>query len=324
MIKIIPSTKLRVLSVHKIWNMSCFRFYFWRHIRNLEPKGLNLNFYYGGILGAGIEQLLKDGKYIKSKMNKVLKTESKNRLQEHTVSLEDKSEIALQYQLVEASLQGVVKRPFFKKMKITKSQIEVSYPLTKNVTFHGTMDGLGLYKKRPCSFEFKTATQIAKDLFTALQYDKQVYGYVSALKSLKKSYPKTCCYLIFRKTQKIVKISKGQTVEEFIQEIKEDIITRPEFYYIHHPITLGKETTKTVKQSIIASAKFLETIYESMTKKELLNPISWPCNERQCLSFGTCPFILLCKYPRRWKVYSHLFQQRKRIYADEQKELETR
>lgn len=327
MSKIIPSTKLRVLSVHKIWNMSCLRFYFWRWIRNLEPKSLNLNFYYGGLLGAGIEQLLKDGKYLNSKMDKVLKSESKSRSQGHVISPEDKSEMSLQYQLVKASLQGVVKRPFFKKMKITKSQVKVSYSLTKYIKFHGTMDGLGLYKNKPCSFEFKTATQVSHDLFTALQYDKQVYGYVAGLKLLKKSYPKTCCYLIFRKTSK--KVKKNQTKDEFIQEIKADIglikaegiKPRPEFYYIHHPITLGKETAKFVQQSITASARLLETIYNSMSKRELLDPISWPCNERQCLSFGTCPFILLCKYPKRWETYAHLFRQREMLYEEEREEL---
>jgi len=284
-----------------------------------------MNFYYGGVLGAGIEQLLKDGKWITSRMAKVLKSESKKRLARYTIQPDDKPEIDLQFRLIEASLRGVVKRPFFKNMKIKESQVQVSYPLTDSVVFIGVVDALGIYIKKSSMFEFKTAVQIPNDLFSVLQYDKQIYGYPPGLNHP----PKTCCYLIFRKTQK--RIKKGQTADEFVQEIRAELgLTkygktkpRPEFYYVHHPVTLGKDTLKTVSESIRASARFLETIYDSMTRKELLDPVSWPCNEKQCLNFGTCPFILLCKYPKRWKTYAHLYKQREMLYEEEKQELKS-
>jgi len=49
MSKIIPSTKLKVISGHKLNDMACWRYYHWRWIQNLEPKRLNLNLWYGAV-----------------------------------------------------------------------------------------------------------------------------------------------------------------------------------------------------------------------------------------------------------------------------------
>lgn len=225
----------------------------------------------------------------------------------------------MQLRLIKAILQGAEKQSFFSEMRMTKHQAQVSYKITPEIIFYGTLDGLGIYKKKNSTFEIKTAAQVTDNTFKALKYDKQVYGYPLGLKASGKSYPVKCCYLIFRKTSK--KVKKNQSLDDFVQEIKEDIEFRPEFYYICYPITLGKETMKGVKQDILAGTRILKTIYDSMTKKELLDPENWPCQERQCLSFGACPYIMLCQYSSRWKAYSKLFQQRERLYEEEKEEL---
>lgn len=319
--KIIPSTKLKVISVHKLGDISCWRNYFWFRILNLEPRGINLNFWYGGVLGAGFEQMLLGGKYNRTKIEKVLSAESKRRTQRHRLTPDDTAEIKLQRQLISLFLAGVAKQKFFKDMRMTESQVKVSYSIMPGITFHGTLDGLGTYKDKSSSFEFKTAARITDKTFETLLYDKQVYGYPIGLKLSKKSYPTKCCYIIFRKTQK--RIKKNQTEDEFVQEIKEDIATRPDFYYIHYPLSLGKTTMEQVKKDIFAGTRILKTIYDSLAKKELLNPESWPKCEKQCSSFSGCPFMILCRHPQRWRVYSRLFQQREMLYEEEKKELET-
>ena len=56
---IVPSTRLKVVSVHKLKTMTCYRKYYWRYVLNLESKAMNLNFWYGGVLGAGFEAILQ-------------------------------------------------------------------------------------------------------------------------------------------------------------------------------------------------------------------------------------------------------------------------
>jgi len=146
MSNIIPSTSLKYISVARISAMSCFRFYFWKYIRNLAPKGINLNFYYGGMFGAGIEQMLLDGKYLKSKVSKALIKEYKERIIS-PLNAEDKAEIEIQDQLINVILRAAAEQPFFKDMRMKKNQVEVSYKVIDNISFYGIVDGLGTYKK---------------------------------------------------------------------------------------------------------------------------------------------------------------------------------
>jgi len=309
MSKITPSTKLKEVSVSRLHSMTCFRYYFWRYIRNLEPKRINLNFWYGSVLGAGFEQMLIDGKYNKAKIERTIRKASKEKMKGYIVELDDVEEMKIQIKLISILLEGVSKQPFFKDMKMKKRQVEVTYKIMPGVNFYGILDGTGTYKQKPCSFEIKTASRVTNDTLTILEYDKQVYGYPIGLKKSKKNYPRKCCYIIFRKTQKRVK--KNQTVDEFIAEIKKDIKKNPEYFFINYPLTLGKKIMASIKKDIYQGTKILKLIHDSMSKEELLSPESWPQqDEKQCLSYGACPFIILCRNTNRWKTYSKLFKMR--------------
>ena len=69
---IIPSTKLCTVSVSKLNDTICDRYYFWRWIMNLVPAGFNINFWFGSYVHAGIEEVSKG-----SSLQKVLKAMQK-------------------------------------------------------------------------------------------------------------------------------------------------------------------------------------------------------------------------------------------------------
>lgn len=317
--KIIPSTQLKVISVSRLCHTTCWRYYFWRWIRNLEPKKLNLNLWYGSVLGAGFEQMLLDGKYNSRKIAKTLKNTSKETMEDHIVDRDDIEEMQIQMRLITVILEGAAKQSFFKDMKMKAHQVKVSYEVMPDIHFCGVLDGEGTYKKKASTFEIKTASRVTSDTLAALEYDKQIYGYPIGLEKTKKNYPKKCCYIIFRKTQKRVK--KNQTVDGFIEEIRQDTIKQPEFYYIVHPVTLGWNGIERVKKDIYQGTKILKLVYDSMSKKELLSPESWPKNEKQCLSYGACPYINLCRYEHMWKTYARFFKARKLFWELEKEEL---
>jgi len=288
---------------------------------NLVPRRINLNFWYGQLLAAGWEQMLLDGKHSRAKIEKVMNKKHREYLSKYTATPEDKDEMELQRELISLFLAGAAKQDFFKDMRITESQKVVSWPIADTgITFYGTLDGLGTYKGVSATFENKTASQITDNTLSALAFDWQAYGYPIGLKKLGQRFPTKCCYCIFRKTQKRVK--KGQTEEDFIEEIREDITKRPKFYYVHQPLNLGRQTIRAVQTDIEAGAAILAGRYKQLSTKQLLNPDNWPKQPKQCLSYGTCPYFMLCRHPLKWKVYVRLFQQREMLYEAEKGELQ--
>ena len=312
--EIIPSTKLRVVSVHKLQGFKCWRKYFWQRVLNLEPKKLNFNFWYGGVLHAGFEALLL-GKDWRGAMKK----ESRRRIRRHIVNSEDQEELNLQTRLLELCVAEATKQPWVKKCKLKWAEKQFRIPLKCGVLFCASLDGLGTDEGALSLFEIKTAKSISDDFYTSLSFDMQIHAYGYALRSKKGPTPKQCTYCIFRKPQKRVK--KKQTVDDFLEDMKEDFHDRAKWYYIHHKHQLGSLTISETAKDIEAGARLLKSIYDNHTERQLLNVDNWPKNSSLCLEWGACPFLILCKYPKRWQVYTRAYQQREMLYEEEKDEL---
>ena len=319
---IIPSTKLKILTVHKLWDLVCPRKYFWRWVLNLEPKRINMNFWYGGVLGEGFENLLM-GKSLKQ-VNKLMQKESLKRTRRHAVSPEDKANLDLNMRLIKAFIAGVVKQKRkdfdYSKMHLNECQVAIKMPLDyTDITYLGTGDGDGTYKNKPCLYELKTAKWVNNDYINRLSFDKQVHGYALGLKEQGRKCASRCTYCIFRKPQK--RLKRGQSVDSFVDEIKLDLIARPEFYYILHEWPFGAATLRQVKADIEAAAWRLSLFYQKLSEKELLDPSNWDRQDGQCLYYGACEYLPLCSHLQAWRVYERLYQQRELMYEEEKSEL---
>lgn len=316
--EIIPSTKLKVISIHKLGSTSCWRKYFWNYVLNLVPRKINFNFFYGGVLHAGFEALVMKG--LKAAYKAITK-ESIIRWQCSTLTNDDQEELKLQFEIIKAILTEASKQSFIKDMKMLYSerQLKCKIPGT-NLIFCGTEDGSGTYKNKPASYEIKTASRIYNAFFTALSFDPQIHGYAWAKKQNKEKLANQCAYCIFRKSAK--RIKRGQTADGFVREIKQDLKDRPDWYFIIHRQTLGKTTIEKTGKNIISFAQWLQRIYD-VPKKELLDPDYWPCNSKECLSFGACPYLMLCKNLPKWKLYKRFYQQREMLYSEEREELKS-
>ena len=326
MSNIIPSTKLKVITVHKLWDTVCMRRYFWTRVMNLEPKGINLNFWYGGVLGAGWEAFLSGKK--SPQIQKIMAKESLRRTRRHALSPEDQAEIKFQLQLIFLFIEGVMKqrRPDFQadKFTLTHPQQIVSYPLEySNVTFFGTNDGLGTYRGTACMFENKTARYVNNDYISKIAFDMQIHSYHNGLTKSGVAFLKKCMYTIFVKTQKKIKsASRGQTTEGFLKEIARDIDREPKKFFILHEHRFSPTVLKQVASDVEAGAWRLSQMYKSLSESELLNPENWDRQSQQCLHFGACPFLILCKNIKGWRACERLFQQREMLYKEEKDELQ--
>lgn len=315
---IIPSVRLRSVSGHKL-NIQCWRRYFWTFIQNLSTKRVNLNFWYGGVLGDGAESLLLSKKYRKSELDAILDAESDRRLDGKVIRDEDVAEIELQREFIDAFLLGLTKQDFYKSLTLDEHQVYVQYQIADGILFNGTMDGLGHYRKTSSMLEIKTAARTDKNIAPALEFDEQIFGYPFALTKMGRKAPKKCFYLIFKKPSK--RIKKGQTIAEFIDEIREDIIKRPEFYFVTHQFNVTKERMESVGRDLEVKTQILQQRYDSMTQAELLDPMNWPKCSKQCTAWGLCSFMELCKHEKCWELYKPMYGMREFLYAEEEEEL---
>jgi len=314
-----PSTKLKVITVHKLQDLTCLRRYFWHWILNLEPKRLNLAFWWGGVIGAGFAAVLlghhSDG------ILEAIEVESKKRVRRHTVTLDDEREMEVQKQLIWMLIEAA--RPICHRqgLRLKKAEEKVCFRLTGSpVWFYGKLDGVGVHGKKSAIIETKSASTINDDYLNAIVRSRQVYSYAVA-KSKKGNCPAECCYCIFHKPMKRVK--QNQSINSFLAEMQEDIQKRAIWYFRLRPYTLSKNVILHTEKTLESSAKMLLAIYKSLGK-DLLQPYSWPeADERQCLTYGGCQYLLLCQSPDTWQVCAkHFYQQREFLYEIENEEVQ--
>lgn len=315
-----------MVSCHKMWDFACPRRYFWRRVMNFQSKNLNMNFYYGSVLGAGFEAILLGKKNWKQLMRK----EHNRQIKGYDISkLVD--ELDLQYRLIEVILEQAKVQAKQYGMSLTKSQVSVNTKLRCGVIYCGTEDGEGVYEGKQSLFEIKTASKVNQGYLDSLKLDKQINAYCWAnrsgelydpikKKTLKNKHYNKCVYCIFKKPQK--RLKKNQTPDEFVEEIAQDCIDRPEMYYEWLQLSLVKPFVDSVGQSIERMAEILKDIYCRLSKKQLLDPNYWPEMESKCSDYSGCEFLPLCLKPNGWQMYLRFYEQRTMLYDLEKEELE--
>ena len=95
-IKLYPSVKLITVSSSKLGSLSCDRYYFWNWVLNLVPRKLNLPLWFGAVMHAAFETMVRT-----KDINKILKAmdvTSKKELSKYALVSEDNAEIQLQIQ----------------------------------------------------------------------------------------------------------------------------------------------------------------------------------------------------------------------------------
>lgn len=327
MSEIIPSTKLKMVSTHKLLDLVCPRQYFWRRVLNLESIYLNINFWWGGVLGAGFEARLM-GRDWRAAMRK----EDRKRCEGKVIGSELAKEMKAVRSIIEIQLKCVKCQPVFKRLKMVKDQCRFKVPLKCGIMFCGTKDGEGTHDGEEAMFEIKTASRVTAPYIAALRYGRQINGYAwGDIRKGRKNRAKICVACIFRKPGLIVK--KDQSLEEFMEEIEVDIMggidyrgrkrkARPKMYYRFQTFTLGYTTVMDVGYDIEQDAADLKEKYDrARNERQLLNPHYWPKRENKCHDYSGCEFQQLCLHPKSWNVHLDQYQQREMLYPIEKKEL---
>jgi hypothetical protein len=188
------------------------------------------------------------------------------------------------------------------------------------VEFIGTVDAWGEDENKALTLlEYKTASRITADYFYRLKFDKQVNGYAIGLKELIGKYPKRCPYRVFRKPS--IRPKVNESVAAYMERLEEDLYNRADWYFLEEPLKFGKTSIASVEHDLEAGTYDLWQKYEEYSTDEILDPANWPRNDRACFNYGTCPYFLLCRNIRTYKLYLRFYMARDIRYPQEQTEL---
>lgn len=312
-----PATSLKMVSISKLKTLHCHRYHFWNYVLNLEQSQINLNFWYGSVLGAAWETLL-----LGKDWRKAMGIEDRKYRKRYKVTTEDEYEMALQYRLIEIYLMRAKHLPETERMKLKQRQVKFRVRLKQSgLVFCGTLDGLGHIDGKEYLFENKTLRQVTPATEEALQFDKQPNGYAYSRRLEKKRPYTRCCYCIFRKPAK--KLRKTDTAGDYVERIRKDLIDSPGWYYRFCLFALGKHQVSEVGYDIEQEAEDLLCKYEQAIEQgRLLDPHFWPRCEKHCHDWAGCEYLPLCKHPADWQSYvGTVYQMRELRYDEEEEEV---
>ncbi len=318
---IYPSTKLITVSSSKLGSLSCDRYYFWMWVLNLVPRKLNLPLWFGAVMHAAFETMVKT-KNIK-KIIKAMDAKSKEELSKYALVAGDDAEIQLQLQIAKIIIKVYIEEHVNKIHLLDDIQTEVPFATKLKespVIYEGTVDAFGTKQSKIRLIERKTAKTISQDLFGLLKFDVQINGYANAIKSeILGKYPAQCDYTAFRKPQ--IRVTKNETVKAFLKRLEKDLHTRKDWYYVTYEHKFGKNSIAEVLTDIEQITLNLYLRYQRLTTKQIIDPHYWPRRRSHCLWYGACPYIILCKNCHKYPLYLRLYQQRELRYKLEHKEL---
>jgi hypothetical protein len=298
---------------------ACDRYYFWRWIMNLVPKGFHINFWFGSYIHAGIEAIGKNltlKEVFKAMSDKDKEVCAVNKpgvdiLEEYKAQKRiGKKMIKIYRQVVKSKMKG---------LELGGTEIHFQKNLEQShVIFEGRLDAWYKRKKSIVLFEGKTASRPDNDYFKRLTFDKQINGYAIGLHDMLGKYPRECMYTVFRKPQ--IRQKKTETPEDFFQRLEEDLIERKDWYFIFYKHLFGKGAVRAVLNDIEWMTFDLASKYDYLTTDQLLTPSNWP-RRGDCFKYGTCPYFTLCRKGKSAPLYFRYFTMRDIRYDNEKKEL---
>jgi hypothetical protein len=295
MIELKPNTALATVSISKLQTASCPRKYFWRYIMNLEPPGFSVGQWFGAMAHAGLQVRLSGGNARLAEL--AMRREDRKRMEgAEGISADTQIELGIWRAIAPALVEG-----FFAehgaKMRLLKAEQEFQTKLPCGVIFRGKIDGLGTVGPDSALFEFKFLGRVDKTVFETMAFNGQVHSYVGALPAAKR--PKKFAFCVIRKPGKWLK--KGQTVPAFVEEIKADIKSRPEWYFAVWVQDFTQVAVDAARADICSATEDLLGKYWHLVIPTMIaDPANWPRCDRQCAEYGQCPFLDLCKDSAHW------------------------
>ncbi len=162
---------------------------------------------------------------------------------------------------------------------------KISISISANIKLIGTPDSIEIREGRYWIGEEKTTGRLDQDYVEKLPLDFQMTFYFLLAQ---KFYRKKFDGVIYRITRVCaLRQKKGQSWDAFLNEISNDYIARPEWYFICEKLYRSSEDITRFKSEIEMQVKDLMECYKTR---------HWYRHTRQCTQYG-CEFMKYCKDP---------------------------
>jgi hypothetical protein len=175
--------------------------------------------------------------------------------------------------------------------KIKWEQLEQEFTIpyilkdARSTSVRGKIDGVFSNPKLWC-FEHKSKSMINEsNLMDALPLDFQVHMYLWAIQKLYKKVPSGVLYNIIRKPGSERKVK--ESLIEYENRIKEDIESRPDFYFIRYEISITpREQVEFSKELELLITDFIDWIEGKGRHYK---------RRQACITpYGKCPYLDVC------------------------------
>lgn len=176
----------------------------------------------------------------------------------------------------------------FESWNELKFEIPIINPKTKarsrTFVLGGKIDKLIRENQRYWLREYKTTGQVQKSYIDKLILDYQITTYFYGIQRQMNISLSGVDYRILRKPS--IRPTKKENLEQFINRLEQDYISRPEFYFF-------KERLYRTQNDLVNFESELWDITQDMLKCRRDN--LWYKNTSRCMDYGNCAYIPLCK-----------------------------
>ncbi len=270
--------------------LSCRRSAYLHLVRQLEPKKDNFNFITGTIWHAALDAWYtwQNKTAVMKAIRKTYKEEIKKVFSSvHNETFE---------KVFQATMIGMAKgymTHYNKKDLKTWRWIKAEHAFSiknifgSSISFDGRIDGIFENKDGIWILENKTTKDLIWFSHDQCKMSLQTMGYMYAVTKTLGIKPKGVLWNIVRKPTR--RLKNGQTVEEYCEEIKDDYLARPDFFFIRYqPIVTSQRILEWEKEfeQIVAD---LEVCYANTDNLDI-----WYKNPTTCGQYGGCEYFPLC------------------------------
>jgi len=282
-----PSDKLVVTNSSRATYRECPMKYYWRYVRMLSsPPTATLAV--GNVVHEGLAMLLQKEKLatLLKKMRAFIKEKRAELIGPELDKFEKDATI----------LEGMIlawdkHRGLMGKAKVYQwdgePAVEVPFELElPTCVYAGKMDSVHVMKKRIWLGEHKTAQMVGTGYVDRLTVDCQVVGYEWALDKLLGKKCAGCIYNVLGKPGIRQRTKKNpETPAQFTTRLMNEFKTNATQYLYSTALERREED---IERWPMVLAEFVKEVEHC---KEI---DYWPVNDRECVGFGTCPYLPLC------------------------------
>jgi hypothetical protein len=289
----------------------CKRKFFWKYIMRFRPKYRDKNL----AIGSAFHNTL--GEWYKGKRSDIGAIAERyhgsliNMLAEQT-GYYDQDE----YDKVESAIEvfsgmmlgyGAKYYEDRKQWNIERNSIEAKFKVDMGeFDYMGKMDLVTNHKKYRRLVEHKSASSIRSSYIDRLPLDTQIRGYVfGATEGLGITGINEVLYDVMKKCK--LRRKSNELQEDFNNRIRDDYVSRPDFYFYREVITIPKDSLDAFQYEVRQTHAEYQAITKEMwadkdaavyylrTIGDPLDPRSWTPNDAVCDDFfRACEFLPLC------------------------------